>query len=78
MKLRDGEPVLDPPPIVVQDLKIGGNNDLRVEVHLQDFALKQAHIELFEHFDLIQDGAIDELEIRYGLPQMLRVRRTIA
>ncbi|MFT3883594.1 MAG: hypothetical protein QM703_28595 [Gemmatales bacterium] len=78
LELHDGQPVFEPPPTVVQDLKIGGNNDPRVEIHLRNYTLKQAHLELFQHFDEIKDGMIDELEVRFGLPQMLRLKRTVA
>lgn len=76
--IRLGEPVFDPPPIVIQDLKICGNNHPRLEIHLRDFTLKQAHVELFQHFDEIKNGIIDELEFRCGLPQMLKVNRAVA
>lgn len=78
LEIRQGEPVLSPAPVVIQDLKIGGNNDPRVEIHLRDYALKQAHLELFQHFDEIKDGVIDELEVRHGLPQMVRIKRAVA
>ena len=35
LQLRDGEPVFDPPPVIVQNVKIGGNNDARIEIHAQ-------------------------------------------
>ncbi|MGC3971111.1 MAG: hypothetical protein QM775_28375 [Pirellulales bacterium] len=77
LRLEQGEPVLNPPPLVVQDLKMGGNNDPRVEIHLRNFTLKQAHVELFHHFDAIQDGVIDEMEVRAGLPQMVKIKRPL-
>lgn len=78
LQILRGDPVFDPPPAVFHELKIGGHNDPRVEIHLRDFTLKQAHVELFQHFDEIKDGTIDELEVRFGLPQMLKVKRSVA
>ncbi|MBL8821956.1 MAG: hypothetical protein JNJ77_05155 [Planctomycetia bacterium] len=78
LHVHNGEPVFEPAPEVVQYLKIGGNNDPRVEIHLRDYALKQSHLELFQHFSDLQSGIIDELEVRYGLPQVLRIQRAVA
>lgn len=78
LQLRHGQPVFDPPPALVQNLKIGTRNDLRVQIQLRDFTLKRAHVELFQHFDVIRNGLIDELEVHYGLPQMLKVKRSVA
>jgi hypothetical protein len=77
LHVSDGEPVFDPDPTVIQDLKIGGNNDPRIEIHLRDYVLKQAHVELFQHLDELRDGIVDELEVRYGLPQQLKIKRTV-
>ena len=68
LHVKNKEPVFDPAPTVVQDLKIGGNNDSRVEIHLRDYPLKQAHVELFHHFDEINNGVIDELDVnKHGI-----------
>ena len=37
LKIRQGEPVFDPAPTVIQDLKIGGSNDPRMEIHLRAY-----------------------------------------
>lgn len=78
LEVKAGEPVFNPPPTVIQDLRIGGNNDPRVEVHLRDYTLKQAHLELFQHLDELRDGVVDEIEIRYGLPQQMKIKRSVA
>jgi len=40
LRLQDGEPVLDPPPRVVREVKFGGDNSPRPEADLRDFQLK--------------------------------------
>jgi hypothetical protein len=37
-------------------------------VNSTDFALKQQVVELFAFFDELQNGIIDVLEIKHGLP----------
>jgi hypothetical protein len=66
--IRGGEPVLDPRPILVREHKFGSENGPRPELDVADFLLKQQVVELFEFFDQLQDGLIDVLEIKHGLP----------
>lgn len=66
--VRGGEPLLDPPPKVVREIKFGGENDPRTERALGDFALKTQVVELFEHFDRLQNAEIEVLSIKHGLP----------
>lgn len=63
-----GEPILDPRPVVVREHKFGGENGPRPERGTADFLLKQQVIELFAFFDELQNGVIDVLEIKHGLP----------
>jgi hypothetical protein len=62
------EPVLDPRPVVVREHKFAGENGPRPELATDDFLLKQQVVELFAFFDQLQDGVIDVLEIKHGLP----------
>lgn len=66
--VRDGQPVLDPPPRVIREHKFGGENGPRPELGTADFLLKQQVVELFAFFDERRDGVIDVLEIKHGLP----------
>ncbi len=78
LEVRLGEPVFEPAPTVIQHVRIGGDNDPKVQVHLKNYALKQAQIELFQHLDELGTGVVDELEVRYGLPQHLKIKRPVA
>jgi hypothetical protein len=66
--IRGGEPVLDPMPRRVREIKIGGENGPRRELGAADFHLKHHVVELFAFFDASQDGVIDVLKIQNGLP----------
>lgn len=68
LAIRDGEPVLDPQPVLVREHKFGGDNGPRPELGVPDFLLKQRIVELFAFFDELQNGVIDVLEIKHGLP----------
>jgi len=69
----DGEPVLDPRPVVVREHKFGGENGPRTERGVADFLLKQRLVELFTFLDELQNGVIDVLEFKHGLPFRMMV-----
>src|SRR5690606_14175613 len=66
--ISDGQPVLDPPPRIIREIKFGGENGPRPEAGIPDFALKAKVVELFRSFDELRDGVIETLEIQHGLP----------
>jgi hypothetical protein len=71
--VRHGEPVLDPPPRVVREHKLGGDNGPRPERAAGDFLVKAQVVELFQFFDSLGDGTIAVLEFKHGLPFKLEV-----
>lgn len=68
LPIRNRQPVLGLRLRVVREIKFGGENGPRPELGTADFLLKQQVIELFAFFDQMQNGIIDVLEIRHGLP----------
>jgi hypothetical protein len=68
LAVRGGDPVFDPPPRVVREVKFGGENGPRPERAAADFVLKTQVAELFQQLDLLGDGTIDALEVKHGLP----------
>lgn len=76
--VRDGQPVLDPPPRQFLEIKIGGENGPRPEIVAGDFLLKQQVVELFDYLDKLQNGVIDVLEIKHGLPFRMTVTEEAA
>jgi cytosine/adenosine deaminase-related metal-dependent hydrolase len=74
--VRAGDPVLNPPPRVVREVKLGGQNAPRDERALADFALKAHVLELFDELDRLGDGVIDVLTIKHGLPFTMHVSQT--
>jgi hypothetical protein len=78
LQVRSGEPVLHPPPRVVRDVKFASEDRLPPERGQGDFLLKQQIIELFAYFDQLQDGVIDVIEVKHGLPFRLQHSDTLA
>jgi hypothetical protein len=78
LAVRGGQPVFDPPPRIVKDVKLGAaDNEPRPELRASDFALKREHVELFENLRRLGDGIIETIEIKSGLPFRLTVEQSI-
>jgi hypothetical protein len=73
LPVRDGEPVLDPPPKVIRETKFGAVNGPRPEASLEDFALKAQVRELFDHLRSLRNATIRRLEVKHGLPFRMEV-----
>ena len=71
--IRDGQPVLDPPPRVVREIKFGGENGPRPEAAITDFVLKAQIVEMFRYFDDLGDGVVEFIEVKHGLPFRMAV-----
>ncbi len=72
LQVRHGEPLLHPRPQVIRDIKLASEPPPRSARHGEDFLLKQQVIELFAFFDRLQNGVIDLLEVKNGLPFRLQ------
>lgn len=68
LSVTAGDPVFDPPPKVIRELKFGSTNGTRPELSLDDFVLKAEVRELFDAITGIGDGVIERIEVRHGLP----------
>ena len=78
LAVRDGEPVLDPPPRVVREIKFGGENGPRPEAAKSDFALKAQVLELFDRMEAMGNGMISCLEVKNGLPFRMTIEEDAA
>ena len=66
--VRRGQPVLEPRPAVVREVKFAGETGPRPEAGRPDFALKDQHRELFRVLDELGDGTVAVLTVKHGLP----------
>ena len=78
LAIRGAEPVLDPPPAIVREIKFGGDNGPRPERRTDDFLLKSEVLELFGALDDLGDGVVNVLEIKHGLPFRMSLREPAA
>lgn len=78
LHLRDGQPILEPLPTIVNEIKFCAENGPRSERSAPDFLLKAQVVELFEHFDRLGTSTIALIEVKHGLPFKMLVARAAA
>ena len=76
--VHDGQPLFDPPPKIIREIKFGGENEARKELNSNDFLLKTQVVELFKQLEKLGDGTVLSLEIKHGLPFRMTVEEPAA
>jgi hypothetical protein len=66
--VRDGEPIYEPPPVVVIDAKLYRDDGPRPELGLADFELCDDVRRLMARLDAAKNGMIQRIDVRAGLP----------
>jgi hypothetical protein len=66
------EPVFEPPPKLIRDIKLASEGPCRDEPRGGDFLLKAQAVELFAYLDRLRNGVIDLIEVKHGLPFRLQ------
>lgn len=78
LRVRAGQPVLDPRPRIIREIKFGGENGPRPESAKADFALKVQVRELFAQLEALGDGVVPCIEIQRGLPFRMTLEEVCA
>ena len=68
LRVRAGEPVLDPLPRVRFRKKNGSTTPTRPPAETSDFALKREWLDFYADLEAIGDGVILSIEVAHGLP----------
>jgi len=71
LRLRDAEPVLNPPPVALVETRLDLADEPRPEIELKDFELPDELCRLMARLDEIKNGMIERIEVRGGLPRRL-------
>lgn len=78
MVVRAGQPVLDPRPRIIREIKFGGENGPRLEAAKADFALKAQVRDLLVQLEALGDGVVPCIEIQRGLPFRMTLEEVCA
>lgn len=73
LKVEKGEPVFDPAPVVLKDVKLDSDEAPRPELALPDFALSDEVLRLMNRLDEIKYGLVRRVEVRAGIPRRILV-----
>lgn len=76
LRVQSGQPVFDPAPRVLRDIKIGAENGPRAESELSEFTLRREFVDLFEQLAHAESGVVHCLVVRHGLPFSLSIETT--
>ncbi len=74
LHIRNGEPVFDPRPVVLLDIKLDADRNGRREADLDEFALRDEVRRLLSQIEMIGNGIVDRIEVAAGIPRRLRVQ----
>src|SRR5690349_5439682 len=69
--VRNAEPIWDPGPIILSEVRLDIEETPRTEGNLSDFQLSSEIWRLMRKLDQIKDGKIAKIEIRDGIPRRL-------
>lgn len=76
--VRAGQPVLEPRPRIIREIKFGGENGPRAESAKADFALKAQVRDLLDQLEALGDGVVPCIEIQRGLPFRMTLEEVCA
>ncbi len=74
LAVRDGEPLFNPPPVVMADIKLDGDEEVRPELMLADFVLCSEVRRIMNQLNRLKNGTIERIEIHAGIPRRLAFR----
>ena len=66
--IRDGQPLFEPPPRILREVKFCAENGPQVNASQIDFSLKAQLKDMFAQFDGIRIGTVQSLQVKHGLP----------
>jgi hypothetical protein len=73
LHVRDQEPVFNPPPTLLLDIKLDADGSGRPESELADFALCAEVCRLLDRIDEMQASRIQRIEVRAGIPRRILI-----
>jgi len=78
LEVRHGEPVFDPMPVTLLDVKLDSDEGPRPELALADFALADEIVRLMKRLDEMKCDTIRRIEVHAGLPRRMLVVSQVA
>ncbi len=73
LAVRQGEPVFEPAPRIVREVRFGRGCDFKEELSTRDLVLKAQVKDLFACLSQLSSGQVERLEIKHGLPFSMKI-----
>ena len=77
LRVKNADPVFDPLPQVLVDVKLDADEDPRPEFDLTDFVLRDEVRRLMSQLDELENATIESIEVRAGIPRRVVIERRI-
>ncbi len=77
LEVRHSEPVFDPWPVTLRDVKLYADEEPRPELSLQDFAVSDEIARLLKSLDEMKCGTIRRIEVHAGLPRRMLIESQV-
>jgi hypothetical protein len=77
LQVRDSEPVFNPAPTLLLDIKLDAEICGRPEVELADFTLCKEVCRLLDMIDDLGEGRLERIEVRAGIPRRVIIQRRL-
>jgi hypothetical protein len=71
LEVRHSEPVFDPWPVTLRDVKLGSDEEPRPELALRDFVVTDEIVRLISLLDETKCGTIRRVEVHAGVPRRI-------
>jgi hypothetical protein len=71
LEVKESEPIFNPETLVWVEIKLDVDDCARPEVGLADFTLPDEILRLMARLDEIQNGTIEKIDVRAGIPRRL-------
>jgi hypothetical protein len=69
LQVRDSEPVFNPLPTLLLDIRLDADSGGRPEFELADFGLCHEVCRLLDRLDQMHSGRVQRIEVRAGIPR---------
>ena len=74
LEVKNSEPIFDPLPVMLKDVKLDSDEGPRPELALEDFAVSDEVFRLITLLDEMKCGTIRRVEVRAGIPRRIVFR----
>ena len=76
--VREGEPIFEPRPTVLVEVRLDLDEGCRPEINLDDFVLREEVCRLMERLQHAGNTVVERIEVRSGIPRRVVIESILA